>query len=141
MDSSSNQTSFCTLTADYVAIKLASGLAINTATQLCSGETHASVITDVLFRNTDGTNARNLDFFIGATTTAENNLVQISIPAASGNNGTTSLASLAALAPAIFDIDLAGNRIITLESGTSIYVVNKAALTADMYIRVKRRNF
>src|ERR1700744_5227771 len=141
MDSSSNQTSFCTLTADYVAVKLASGLAINTATQLCSGGTHASVITDVLFRNTDGTNARNLDFFIGATTTAENNLVQISIPAASGNNGTTPLASLAALAPAIFDIDLAGNRIITLESGTSIYVVNKAALTADMYVRVKRRNF
>jgi hypothetical protein len=141
MDSSSNQTSFCTLTADYVAVKLASGLAINTATLLCSGGTHASVITDVLFRNTDGTNARNLDFYIGATTTAENNLVQISIPAASGNNGTTPLASLAALAPAIFDIDLAGNRIITLESGTSIYVVNKAALTADMYIRVKRRNF
>ena len=73
MDSSSNQASFCTLTADYVAVKLASGLTINTATLLCSGGPHASVITDVLFRNTDGTNARNLDFFIGATTTTENN--------------------------------------------------------------------
>jgi hypothetical protein len=141
MDSLSNQTSFCTLTADYVAVKLASGLAINTATLLCSGSTHASVITDVLFRNTDTTNARNFDFFIGPTTTAENNLVQVLIPASSGNNGTTALASLAALAPAIFDIDLAGNRIITLESGTNIYVVNKTALTADVYVRVKRRSF
>jgi hypothetical protein len=141
MDSSSNQTSFCTLTADYVAVKLASGLAINTATLLCSGSTHASVVTDVLFRNTDIANARNFDFFIGPTTTAENNLVQVAIPAASGNNGSTPLASLAALTPAIFDIDLAGNRIITLESGTNIYVVNKAALTADMYVRVKRRSF
>jgi hypothetical protein len=141
MDSSSNQTSFCTLTADYVAVKLASGLAVNTATLLCTGATHASVITDVLFRNTDGTNARSLDFFIGPTTTAENNLVQVTIPASSGNNGSVPLASMAALAPAIFDIDLAGNRIITLESGTSIYVVNKAALTADMFARVKRRSF
>jgi hypothetical protein len=141
MDSSSNQTSFCTLTADYVAVKLASGLAINTATLLCSGATHASVITDVLFRNTDATNARNFDFYIGLTSTVENNLIQVSIPANAGNNGTTALASLAALAPAIFDIDLAGNRIITLESGISIYVVNKAALTADLYVRVKRRSF
>ena len=141
MTSSSNQTSFCTLTADYVAVKLASGLAINTATLLCTGSTNASVVTDILFRNTDITNIRLFDFFIGPTTTAENNLVQISIPANSGNNGSVALASLAALAPAIFDIDLAGNRIITLESGTSLYVVNKAALTADMYVRVKRRNF
>src|ERR1700742_1083737 len=141
MDSSSNQTSFCTLTADYVAVKLASGLAINTATLLCSGSTHASVVTDILFRNTDTTNTRNFDFFIGPTTTTENNLVQISIPANSGNNGTTALASLASLAPAIFDIDLAGNRIITLESVTSIHIVNKVALTEDMYVRLKRRNF
>jgi len=141
MDSSSNQTSFCTLTADYVAVKLASGLTANTATLLCTGATHASVITDVLFRNVDSTNTRNFDFFIGPTTTAENNLVQVAIPASSGNTGTVPIASLAALAPAIFDIDLAGNRIITLESGTSIYVVNKAALTADMFVRVKRRSF
>ena len=141
MDSSSNQTSFCTLTADYVAIKLASGLAANTATLLCSGSAHASVITDILFRNTDTSSSRAFDFYIGATTTAENNLVQVSVPANAGNNGTTAIASLAALTPAIFDIDLAGNRIITLESSVSIYVVNKTALTADMYIRVKRRNF
>jgi hypothetical protein len=141
MTSNSNQTSFCTLTADYVAVKLASGLAINTATLLCTGNTNASVVTDVLFRNTDTSVARLLDFFIGPTTTPENNLVQISIPANAGNNGSVALASLAALAPAIFDIDLAGNRVITLESGTSLYVVNKSALTADMYVRVKRRNF
>ena len=141
MDSSSNQTSFCTLTADYVAVKLASGLAASTTTLLCSGSAHASVITDILFRNTDTSNSRAFDFYIGPTTTVENNLVQISIPANAGNNGTTAIASLAALTPAIFDIDLAGNRIITLESSVSIYVVNKTALTADMYIRVKRRNF
>lgn len=141
MTSSSNQTVFATLTSTYVAVKLASGLAINTATLLFTGAANGSVITDILFRNADGTNTRNLDFFIGSTATPENNLVQIAIPASSGNNGSTSIASLAALAPAIFDLDLAGNRVITIESGVALYVVNKAALTADMYIRLKTRGF
>jgi hypothetical protein len=67
--------------------------------------------------------------------------VQVSIPANSGNNGTTALASLAALAPAVFDLDLAGNRVITIESGVPLYVVNKTALTADLYVRLKTRGF
>ena len=141
MTSNSNQTVFATLTSTYVAVKLASGLAVNTATLLFTGATNGSVITDILFRNTDATNARNFDFFIGSSSTAENNLVQVSIPANSGNNGTTALTSLAGLAPAVFDLDLAGNRVITIESGIALYVVNKAALTADLYIRLKTRGF
>lgn len=141
MTSNSNQTVFATLTSSYVAVKLASGLAINTATLLFTGATNGSVITDILFRNTDGSNARSLDFFIGSTSTTENNLVQVSIPANSGNNGSTALASLAALAPAVFDLDLAGNRVITIESGVPLYVVNKATLTADIYVRLKTRGF
>jgi hypothetical protein len=141
MTSNSNQTVFATLTSTYVAVKLASGLAVNTATLLFTGATNGSVITDILFRNTDASNARNLDFFIGPTTTAENNLVQVSVPANSGNNGSTAIASLAALAPAIFDLDLAGNRVITIESGVALYVINKTALTADMFVRLKTRGF
>ena len=141
MTNNSNQTVFATKTSAYVAVKLASGLAINTATLLFTGDTNASVITDILFRNTDASNARNLDFFIGSTVTAENNLVQVSIPANSGNNGTTALASLAALVPAVFDLDLAGNRVITIESGVPLYVVNKTTLTADIYVRLKTRGF
>lgn len=141
MTSNSNQTVFATLTSSYVAVKLASGLAANTATLLFTGAINGSVITDILFRSTETSTARNLDFFIGSTATAENNLVQVSIPANSGNNGTTALSSLAALAPAVFDLDLAGNRVITIESGVPLYVVNKTALTADIYARLKTRGF
>ena len=141
MTSNSNQTVFATLTSAYVAVKLASGLAANTATLLFTGAINGSVITDVLFRNTDASNSRNLDFFIGSNSTTENNLVQVSIPASAGNNGSTALASLAALAPAVFDLDLAGNRVITIESGVALYAVNKTALTADMYVRLKTRGF
>jgi hypothetical protein len=141
MTSNSNQTVFATLTSTYIAVKLASGLAVNTATLLFTGATNGSVITDILFRNTDASNVRNLDFFIGSSATPENNLVQVSIPASSGNNESTALASLAALAPVIFDLDLAGNRVITIESGVALYVVNKTALTADMYVRLKTRGF
>jgi len=131
-------------------VKLASGLTINTTTLIGSGSTNGSLVTDVLFRNLDGSNARNLDIVIcptGSQATAEYNCVQIAIPANSGNNGTVAQASLAALAPALFGLDLSGNRVIGLEgsglSGTewSIYVVNKAALTADMYVRVCFKDF
>jgi len=141
MNSSSNQLAFCTLTADYPAVRIPSGTAINTATLITTGNTNASVILDVLFRNTDTANARLFDIFIGINTTPENNIVQINVLANAGNNGSTSICSLAGLAPAIFDLDLAGNRVITLESGVPVYVVNKAALTSDIYVRAKRRNF
>ncbi|HEY4326394.1 MAG TPA: hypothetical protein VGN20_20590 [Mucilaginibacter sp.] len=144
MDSSSNQLGFCTLTQTYDNVDIASGTTINTDSLITTGASHASVITDIVFRNLDGSNARSFDIIIcatGSNATAKYNVAQIAIPANSGNNGTTALASLAALAPQLFDIDLAGNRVITLESGISIYVRNKAALTADMIVMAKRRNF
>ncbi|HEY4326158.1 MAG TPA: hypothetical protein VGN20_19380 [Mucilaginibacter sp.] len=144
MDSSSNQTSFATLTGTYPATKCASGLAANTDTLVATGASHASIVTDILFRNTDSSNIRNFDIVIcatGSNSTVENNRVQIAVPANAGNNGSVQLASLAALASQLFDLDLAGNRVLTLESGISIYVRNKAALTADVYINVKLRSF
>jgi hypothetical protein len=144
MTSSSNTTSFATLTSTYPAIDLASGMAINTDTLIATGATNASVILDVLFRNTDASNSRNFDIIIcptGSNATAQFNRTQIAVAASAGNNGSVQLASLAALAPQLFDIDLAGNRVMTLESTESIYLRNKAALTADIYVMVKQRNF
>jgi hypothetical protein len=150
-NANSNTTQFSTKSFRYPATILASGLSINTTSLIVSGATNGSVVTDVLFRNLDASNARNLDIIICATgfteLPVENNAVQISIPANSGNNGTVAIASLAALAPSLFGLDLAGNRTIGLEgsglSGTewSIYVINKAALTAGMYVRVLVRDF
>lgn len=143
MDSSSNQLSFATLTGAYPATKLASGLSINTDTLIATGASHASIVLDVLFRSKE-TVTRNFDIIIcatGSNATAENNRAQIIIPANSGNNGSVALCSLAALAPSLFDLDLAGNRVLTLESGISIYVRNLAPLTADIYVTVKQRNF
>ncbi|MCW3111359.1 MAG: hypothetical protein JWQ09_5865 [Segetibacter sp.] len=137
----SNTTQFATLTSTYVAVKLASGLSINTNTTLFTGDTKGSVITDILFRNTDAANTRNLDIFIGSSATPENNRVQVVIPANAGNNGSVVLASLASLAPSLFDLDLNGNRIINIESGIVISCTNKAALTADMFITLKTKGF
>lgn len=141
MNASSNQLTFTTLTADYPAVRIPAGTAANTATLITQGATNASVLLDILFRNLDTGNARLFDIYIGPNTTPENNIVQVNVPANSGNNGSTSLCSLAAQAPVIFDLDLAGNRVMTLESGVQVYVVNKVALTADIYVRAKRRNF
>ena len=144
MNSSSNTTSFATLTSAYPAIDLASGLSANTDTLVATGATNASVVLDILFRNTDASDIVNFDIIIcptGSNATAQYNRTQIAVPANAGNNGSVQLASLAALAPQLFDIDLAGNRLITLESTMSVYVRNKATLAADMYVMVKQRNF
>lgn len=144
MNSSSNTTSFATLTQTYPMAVIGSGVSANTDTLIATGGTNASVITDILFRNLDGSNSRVYDIIICATGSNATNgfqRTQITIPANSGNNGSTSLASLAALAPLLFDLDLAGNRVITLESGISIYARNIAATTAQMIIMVKQRNF
>ncbi len=104
---------------------------------------NASVVLDVLFRSLEAA-ARNFDIIIcatGSNTTVENNRVQVTIPANAGNNGSVSLAGLSSLAPLLFDMDLAGNRVITLESGISIYVRNKAALAADIWVTAKLRSF
>jgi hypothetical protein len=144
MNSSSNTTSFATLTSAYPAIDLASGLSANTDTLVTTGATNASVVLDILFRNTDASDIVNFDIIIcptGSNATAQYNRTQIAVAAGAGNNGSVQLASLAALAPQLFDIDLAGNRLITLESTMSVYVRNKGALTADIYVMVKQRNF
>jgi len=144
MDSSSNTTSFATLTGTYPAVKIPSGTAINTDTLIATGASHASIVLDVLFRNLDATNSRAFDIIIcptGSNATDYYNRVQIAVPLNSGNSSSVPLASLATLASQLFDLDLAGNRVFTLESGISIYVRNKAALTADIYVSVKQRNF
>lgn len=138
MISTSNTTQFATLTSTYVKVKLASGLSINTQTTLFTGDTKGSVITDILFRSKDASNIRNFDIFIGNTT---DSAVQVAIPANSGNNGTVALASLAALAPSLFDLDLNGNRVMLIESGIVIYATNLAALTADVIITLKTKGF
>lgn len=144
MTPNSNQLSFATLTQHYDGVLIASGTAANTYTFITSGSTNASVVTDVLFRNTDTVNARNFNVLIcpfGSQALSGSNTVQISVAANSGNNGSTAIASLAALASPIFDIDLAGNRVVTLEASESIYVQNTAALTSNMIVTAKRRDF
>lgn len=143
MTPNSNQLSFSTLTQSYDAILIPNGTSINTITLISTGSTNASVITDILFRSQDSS-ARNFNIIIcptGSQANPENNRIQVSVPAQSGNNGSTLIASLATLAPTLFDIDLAGNRVIALESGMSIYVQNTAALTGNFIITSKRRDF
>src|SRR6185503_357117 len=140
MTSSSNTTSFATLTQSYPAVNIASGTAANTVTQVTTGSTNASVITDLIFRNL-GSSAVNFDVYVGSTSTAHNQIVQVQVAGNAGNNGTTSAGSLAALAPQLFDLDLAGNRVMTLESGVAISVANTALTSAAVYVMAKQRNF
>ena len=140
MTGSSNTTSFATLTQSYPSIKYASGTTANTISTVTTGATNASIITDIIFRNT-GSSALNFDIYIGTTSTTQNKIVQVTIPASSGNNGSASLASLAALAPSLFDLDLAGNRVMTLESGINVSMSCTTSPSADVYIMAKQRNF
>jgi len=143
MTSNSNQLSFATLTQHYDTVFLSSSLAANTYTFITSGSTNASVVTDVLIRSADAS-ARNFNILVcpfGDQALSGSNTVQITIAAGSGNNGSTVIGSLASLASQIFDIDLAGNRVITLESGRCIYVQNTAQLTGNFIITAKRRDF
>jgi hypothetical protein len=143
MDSSSNQLGFTTLTGTYPGVKLISGLAINTDTLLVTGAAHGSLVLDVLVRSKEAT-GRSFDIIIcptGANATDYYNRAQMTVPSGAGNTGGVSHASLAALCPLLFDLDMAGNKIITLESGISIYIRNLAALTADLYVMTKFRSF
>lgn len=141
-NTSSNVVLYATLTARYPAINIASGTA-SVATLIVTAASTGSILTDILFRSADAT-GRLFDIIICATgsqATAENARVQISIPAISGNNGSTAIASLAALVPALFDIDLAGNRVLTLESGQSIYVKNTTTTAAAIFVTAKARDY
>lgn len=124
-------------------VTIASGTALNTYTKISDANPNGSLITDILFRSASAA-ATNFNIIIaptGSQSTAQYSVVQVSIAANSGNNGTTAIASLASLAPAIFDIDLAGNRVISIESGISIYVQNTAATAGLITVTAKRRNY
>jgi len=143
MTNNSNTTSYATKTGTYPAVKITSGTAANTDTLVCTGATDGSLLLDLLFRSKDSSN-KNFDIIIcstGQNSTDYYNRVQISVPANSGNNGSISIASLASLAPLLFDLDLAGNRVITLEPGISVYVRNTTATTGDIFVTGKLRSF
>lgn len=140
---SSNITLYATYQASYDSVVIASATALNTYTLVATAPATGCLVTDLLFRSADAS-ARNFNIVLaptGSQATAQYSMVQVSIPANSGNNGSTAIASLAALAPSIFDIDLAGNRVLSLESGTSIYVQNTAATTGAITVTAKRRNY
>lgn len=142
-NTTSNIVLYATLAARYPVINLASATAALTNTLLITAASTATIVTDVLFRSADAT-ARNFDIIIcptGSQATAENARIQVAIPASSGSNGSTAIASLAALAPSLFDIDLAGNRVLTLESGQSIYVRNITLTAGAFFITAKARDY
>lgn len=138
----SNITLYATYKASINQTKIAAATAANTYTLIDTGVATGSIVTDILFRSLDA--ARLYDIIIcptGSNADSKYIAVRVGIPGASGSNGSTALASLAALCPQLFDIDLAGNRIITLESGISIYVMNTTATTGDMNVISKRRDY
>jgi hypothetical protein len=144
MNSNSNQLSFSTLTQSYDGTVIPNGTAGNTYTLITTGATNASVITDVLIRSAEISLGRNFNVIIcptGSQASPEFSRVLVAVPANAGSNGSTSIFSLATIVPTLFDVDLAGNRVITLEPGISIYLQNTVALTANFTVTTKRRNF
>jgi len=138
----SNTALYATLAARYPVINIATSTA-TTTTLLITAASTGTIVTDILWRTADAS-ARTWDVIICATgsqATAENARVMVSIPANSGNNGTVAIASLAALVPSLFDIDLAGNRVLTLESGQSIYLKNIATTGGYNFITCKARDY
>lgn len=141
-NTTSNVVLYATLAARYPVINIATSTA-TTKTLLITAASTGTIVTDVLWRTSDST-ARLWNIIICATgsqATAENARCVVSISGNSGNNGTNPLASLAALAPQLFDIDLAGNRVLTLESGQSIYLENQATTGGFNYITAKARDY
>lgn len=149
MTINSNVVLYATQKAFYDCVNLATALAANTYSLVTTGATNGSIITDIIFRSADAS-ARLFNIIIaptGSQATVKYNVLQISVPASSGNNGSTASAKLSALAPELFDIDLAGNRVLTLEgsgsSGTeiSIYVQNTTLTAGAINIMTKRRDY
>lgn len=140
---SSNSTLYATLSARYPAINIPNATASNTYTLLITAATTSTLITDVLFRNKSSATV-DFEFIISATgsqATAENSRVYITVQANAGNSGSAAIGSLAVLVPSLFDIDLAGNRVITLEAGQSLYVKNPNLLIAAVFVTVKARDY
>lgn len=138
----SNVVLYATLAARYPVVNIPTAT-VSTTTLLITAASTGTILTDILWRTADAT-VRTWDVIICATgsqATAENARVMVSIPANSGNNGGAAIASLAALVPTLFDIDLAGNRVLTLEAGQSVYVRNSATTAGFNYITVKARDY
>lgn len=139
----SNTVLYATRGVRYVITKIASGTTSATQTDVIdAAATYGTVVTDVLFRSKDAS-ARNFDIYVCTTGGAgsANPVVQIQVPAGSGNNGSTAIASLASLAPQLFDVDLAGNRVIGIDTGISIYVQLTATSAGDIIVTVKARDY
>lgn len=138
----SNTVLYATRAARLVVTKIPSGTTSATITNIVdAASTYGSVITDILIRSKDS--IRLFDIIICPTGNqgTANPIVQVSIPASSGSNGSTAIASLAAIVPQLFDIDLAGNRVIGLEAGQSVYIQNSTTTAGDFIITVKARDY
>jgi hypothetical protein len=142
MTSNSNTNLYSTLTQNYDIIQIPSGTATASNTLVTSGTVNASIITDILVRSASA-GATIFEVIICNTGSQSTSfpITQVSIPAGSGNSGSTSIASIASIAPLIFDLDLAGNRVICLESGQSIYLRNVALTAGLITVTSKRRNY
>lgn len=138
----SNTILYATRLARYPEITLASGTTATDTEVVVGATTYGSIITDILFASADAT-ARNFEIKIGPSGGAGSitRRLLISVPANSGNNGSTAVASLAALAPQLFAIDLAGNRTIGLESGVSIYCKNTTTTAGQITITPIARDY
>lgn len=139
----SNTILYATQTARYPVTVLPTATAANTTTLLVTGASGGTIITDVLFRSADAT-IRAFDIILCATgdqATTGNARQQVNIAVGAGNTGAVAIASLAALAPSLFDIDLAGNRVLTLEAGQSLYVKNTTLTAGAIFITTKARDY
>lgn len=138
----SNTVLYATRAARTPEISLASGTTATDTEVVVAATTYGSVVTDILFASADAT-ARNFEIKIGPSGGAGSitRRLVISVPANSGNNGSTAVASLASLAPQLFQIDLAGNRVIGIESGTSIYVKNTTTTAGQITITALVRDY
>lgn len=137
-----NTALYATISGRYPVVNIASGTTSSTYSKVCDAGANGSIVTDLLFRNTDI--GRSFDIIICATgsqATAENSRVQIAVASGAGNTSAVALTSLAALVPSLFDIDLAGNRVITLEAGWSIYVKSTTTTAAAIFVTAKMRDY
>lgn len=140
--SNSNTILYATRAARYPEITLASGTTATDTEVVAGATTYGSIVTDILFASADAT-ARNFEIKIGTSGGAGSitRRLVVSVPANSGNNGSVAIASLAALAPQLFSVDLAGNRVIGLEAGVSIYCKNTTTTAGQITISPLVRDY
>ena len=138
-NNSSNAVIYATLKQQSLqGIVLANGLAAGTITEIVKGATTSTNVHDVCFKSSSNV-AILFDIIIcttGQQATASPN-VRVSIKANAGNTGSIALDSLASLCPQLFVLDLAGNRVIGLEDGQSLYVTNVAAIAIGTVVITK----